>query len=128
EAPSTGPHRAHSVHYTGRERPPQPEGMTKRHDEGADPQAVGVGEGCRCHPAPWNAEERHVGAAIGDNELSLDLPIVRESDTDARCTGDMGVRHDEIGRPEDTRADTASAGTPDLDRHLPELIGDLREV
>src|SRR3989442_14519909 len=60
--------------------------------------------------------------------MRLAPPLIGEPDTDARATGHVGVRHDEVGCPQDACADPAPAGAADLDRHLPELIGDPGEV
>src|SRR5256885_8724149 len=63
-------------------------------------------------------------ATIGDDEMRLDPPLIGEPDTDARATGHVGVRHDEVGCPQDACADPGPAGAADLDRseeHTSEL-------
>ena len=114
------------MHHAGRQRPAQTERVAEGHDEGADTQGIGVAQGGRSRPAMRNAKERKVRATIGDDEMRVDLPFVGEPDAKARSARDMGVRHDEVGRPQDAR--TASARAVDLDCYLLEPVGDPGEV
>ncbi len=114
------------MHDAGGERPSQTQRMAEGDDEGADAQGVGVGQDGRSHSGARHAEEREVRPAVDADQVRLDLSVVGKPDANARGASHMGVRHDEVGRPQDAR--TASARAVDLDCYLLEPVGDPGEV
>ncbi len=125
-AASIRPRRRHRVDDARRERPSQTQRMAEGDDQSADAHGVGISQRGRRHLAARHAEHRKVRAAIGGDEVRVDAPVVGQPDEHPRTAGNVGVRHDEIGRPQD--AGGAAARAVDLDRHLPEPVGDLGEV
>src|SRR5206468_8564653 len=59
---------------------------------------------------------------VGGDQAGFDLSAVGKAHDNARSASDMGVRHDEIGCPQDARAAATWAGN--LDRYLLEPVGD----
>lgn len=100
--------------------------VAKRHDNRADSYGVGVGHGGGSHARSRHADQRKIHARIGGDDVGVELPLVGEPEAHAGGAKHMGVRDDDAGRPQDPGA--AAGRAPDLDRDLPQPVGDLGKV
>ena len=91
--------------------------------ERPDAHVAGIAEGRRGEPGTRHSQEREVRVVIGAQHVRLDLASIGEPDPNARVAGDMSIRHDEVGRPQDAR--TAAGRTVDLHGDLPEPLAHL---